>query len=171
LERGYKEAIDRIEKLSGKKIIFIQGDLRKTDDIENALQETKPDSVIHFAAYKSVGEGQKEPEKYFENNVHATEILVQSMIQNNIKRIIFSSSAAVYGINKDLPITENSPTNPISVYGKTKLSKGFGLRVRLLNIGLNARIIAPAVHDRQIPHDLLSACHTVRGAHNLSFLA
>lgn len=121
LERGYKEAIDRIEKLSGKKIIFIQGDLRQRNDIDNALQQTKPDVVIHFAAYKSVGEGQKEPEKYFENNVRATEILVESMIQHNIKRIIFSSSAAVYGINKDLPITEKSPTNPISVYGKTKL--------------------------------------------------
>ena len=121
LERGYKEAVERVENLSGKKVNFIQGDLRKEEEINNALESTKPDVVIHFAAYKSVGEGQKEPQKYIENNVHATEILVQAMVRNNIKRIIFSSSAAVYGINKDLPITEDSPKNPISVYGQTKL--------------------------------------------------
>lgn len=121
LERGYKEALERVEKLSGKKIKLIQGDLRKKDEIDNALKSEKPECVIHFAAYKSVGEAQKDPQKYIENNVEATRNLLEAMVANNVKKIIFSSSAAVYGNSKDLPITEESMTGPIGVYGQTKL--------------------------------------------------
>jgi UDP-glucose 4-epimerase len=121
LERGYKESLDRVEKLSGKNIQFIKGDIRNYEEIENVLKLTKPDAVIHFAAYKSVGEGEKEPEKYIENNVRATENLLKAMVNNKVPKIIFSSSAAVYGNSTDLPITESSKTNPISVYGQTKL--------------------------------------------------
>ncbi len=121
LERGYKQAIERVEKLAGKRLTFIKGDLRNIEDIGSALVETKPDVIIHFAAYKSVGEGQKEPEKYYENNVKATQNLLEAMNANNVKKIIFSSSSSVYGMAKDLPITEETPTGPISVYGKTKL--------------------------------------------------
>lgn len=121
LERGYREAIDRVQNLANRQIIFIQGDLRNREDIADALKDTKPEIVIHFAAYKSVGEGEKEPEKYYKNNVEATIILLEEMIKNKINKIIFSSSAATYGIVDQMPITEQSPTNPISVYGKTKL--------------------------------------------------
>ena len=121
LERGYAKAIERIEKLSGKKIEFFQADLRNIDEIRKVISQTNPDVVIHFAAYKSVGEGQKEPEKYYENNVNATKNLLEVMGENKISKIIFSSSAAVYGMAKDLPINEETPTNPISVYGDTKL--------------------------------------------------
>ncbi len=121
LERGYREAIDRVQNLANRQIIFIQGDLRNREDIADALKDTKPEIVIHFAAYKSVGEGEKEPEKYYKNNVEATIILLEEMIKNKINKIIFSSSAATDGIVDQMPITEQSPTNPISVYGKTKL--------------------------------------------------
>lgn len=122
-ERGYHEAVERVEKLSGRKILIIEGDLRNQNDIDSALSQTMPDCVIHFAAYKSVGEGQKEPEKYIENNVGATENLLKAMVKFGVKKIIFSSSAATYGNIKpeDLPVTEETPTNPISVYGETKL--------------------------------------------------
>ncbi len=121
LERGYCEAIDRVQALARRQIIFLKGDLRNREDIAGALQDTQPDIVIHFAAYKSVGEGEKEPDKYYKNNVEATIILLEEMIRNKIKKIIFSSSAATYGIVNQMPITEQSPTNPISVYGRTKL--------------------------------------------------
>jgi UDP-glucose 4-epimerase len=121
LERGYKESLERVEQLSGKKVRFEKVDIRNKEEINKALQSFNPEVVIHFAAYKSVGEGQQFPEKYYENNVHATELLLQSMVENSVKRIIFSSSAAVYGMSDQLPITESSPTNPISVYGETKL--------------------------------------------------
>lgn len=138
LERGYKQAIERVESLSGKKINFIKGDLRLEKSINEALKASQPDVVIHFAAYKSVGEGEKEPQKYIENNVYATKILVEAMVRNNVKRIIFSSSAAVYGISKDLPITEDSPTNPISVYGKTKLDMEMIIKKYAKENGLEA---------------------------------
>jgi UDP-glucose 4-epimerase len=121
LERGYREALDRVQVLANKQIIFFKGDLRKREEIADALKDTKPDIVIHFAAYKSVGEGEKEPDKYYKNNVEATLILLDEMIKNKINKLIFSSSAATYGIVDHMPITEQSPTNPISVYGKTKL--------------------------------------------------
>lgn len=122
-ERGYHQAIERVEQLSGKKVLVIEGDLRKQDAIDMALSQTQPDCVIHFAAYKSVGEGQKEPDKYYENNVAATENLLKSMVKFGVKRIIFSSSAATYGNVRpeDLPVTEETEVNPISVYGETKL--------------------------------------------------
>lgn len=123
LERGFKEALDRVEKLTGKKIQFIQGDLRNKNAIEEALKDTLPDIVFHFAAYKSVGEGEQEPEKYFENNVDASINLIESMINLGIPKIIFSSTAAVYSyqVNSKLPFTEDTQPNPINVYGKTKL--------------------------------------------------
>lgn len=121
LERGYLEAVKRVEKLSGSKVAFFKADLRNIEEIEKVFEEVMPETVIHFAAYKSVGEGQKEPEKYWKNNVEATENLLKVMVKYKTKRIIFSSSAAVYGMSKDLPITEESEKNPISVYGETKL--------------------------------------------------
>lgn len=123
LERGFKEALDRVEKLTGKKIQFIQGDLRNKNDIYKALKETLPDVVFHFAAYKSVGESEKEPEKYYENNVNASLNLLDSMVDLGIPKIMFSSTAVVYS-NKpgvSLPFTEETEPNPINTYGKTKL--------------------------------------------------
>lgn len=121
LEKGYLEAIDRVKKLSGKDIAFVKGDLKIPEFSQNLLSLHKPDAIIHFAAYKSVEEGEKNPDSYFENNVTATKYLLQSMVNNGVKKIIFSSSAAVYGESDVLPITESVNPNPINVYGTTKL--------------------------------------------------
>lgn len=120
-ERGYHEPLRRIQNMTGKTLLEIKGDLRNINEIRKALNDTKPDCVIHFAAYKSVGEGEKEPQKYKENNVDATRNLLDAMVEAGVKKIIFSSSAATYGTTKELPITEDSPQNPISVYGRNKL--------------------------------------------------
>jgi|688.fasta_scaffold42471_5 UDP-glucose 4-epimerase len=121
LERGYLEAIDRVKKLSGESLTFVKGDLKIPEFSQKLLSVHKPDAVIHFAAYKSVEEGERDPDSYFKNNVTATEYLLQSMVDNNVKKIIFSSSAAVYGQTEILPITEEVIPKPINVYGQTKL--------------------------------------------------
>lgn len=120
LERGYLEAIKRVEKLSGKKITFEQLDISDKQKLNKVLKSFNPDAVLHFASYKSVGESEQYPEKYFDNNVGGFKVLIELMVQNGIKSLIFSSTAAVYG-DGVIPLTENSPVNPVSVYGQTKL--------------------------------------------------
>lgn len=123
LERGYAKALEHVKEMSGKTFEFRQLDLRDVEATTSALNAFQPEAVIHFAAYKNVGEGQEKPEMYIENNVTATENLLKAMVAAGTKRIIFSSSAAVYGsVPPDqLPIDESSPTKPINVYGQTKL--------------------------------------------------
>ena len=121
LERGFKEPLDRIQKLTKKSVHFVQGDIRDKDQIYSALKNAMPDVVFHLAAYKSVGEGESKPEMYIKNNFEGSKNLVESMIDLGIPRIFFSSTSSVYGNNPETPFTEESPTNPISVYGKTKL--------------------------------------------------
>lgn len=121
LERGYLEALERVKRLTGKNLTFVNGDLKNPEVSKSVMRQFKPDCVIHFAAYKSVEEGERNPEMYLENNVTATKYLLEGMLENNVKKIIFSSSAAVYGETDILPITEDVSPNPINVYGKTKL--------------------------------------------------
>ncbi len=120
LERGYLEALERVERLSGIKPEFIKADLRNAEEINKIIEDFLPECAIHFAAYKSVGESEQKPDMYYENNVKATENLLLALIKNNTKKIIFSSTAAVYNPEQELPFTENSEMSPISVYGKTK---------------------------------------------------
>jgi UDP-glucose 4-epimerase len=137
LERGYIEAIKRVEILAGRKCIFEQGDLKDLAFVNKVIETYKPEIIIHFAAYKSVSEGEQFPEKYYENNVTATENLLKAMVKHDCKKIVFSSSAAVYAIDQALPHTEDSTLGPINIYGQTKLEmeqlierycKQYGLR-------------------------------------------
>lgn len=114
LVKGHIEAID-------KKATFIQGELSDVDAISKALSENKIDSVMHFSSFIEVGESVKDPFKYYQNNVINTLNLLEAMKKNNVKYIIFSSSAAVYGTPKKVPIKEDSILNPINPYGETKL--------------------------------------------------
>jgi len=101
---------------------FYEGDIRNTGDLKRVFSENKIDSVIHFAASSLVGESVSKPLKYYNNNVHGTSVLLAVMKKYDVKNIVFSSSAAVYGEVEKIPITEETPVNPKSPYGETKLA-------------------------------------------------
>lgn len=101
---------------------FYEGDIRNTVDLERIFNENDIDSVIHFAASSLVGESILKPLKYYNNNVYGTSVLLDSIIRHDVKNLVFSSTAAVYGEVDDIPITEKTPVNPSSPYGETKLA-------------------------------------------------
>ena len=112
LSLGTIEAVD-------KRALFIEGSILNNDDLSRSLSDVK--IVIHLAAYKSAGESMQDPQKYSQNNVLGSKRLLSAMIENKIKNIIFSSSAAVYGVPEYLPLDEKHPLKPINHYGYTKL--------------------------------------------------
>jgi UDP-glucose 4-epimerase len=117
-----KEAvIDRIEKITGKRPAFLEGDIRDAAFLKRVFQEQSIDAVIHFAGLKAVGQSEKEPLLYYDNNVSGSVCLFEAMRQAGVKRLVFSSSATVYGNPGKTQYTEDLPTVPINVYGQTKL--------------------------------------------------
>lgn len=121
LEHGFLKSKEIIEKITKKKIIFFQGDTKNKEDLRKCFEKNKTDAVIHLAAHKSAGESVYEIEKYYLNNVFGLINLIETMIDFNVKPLIFSSSAAVYGTPQKIPLTEESKTNPENPYGETKL--------------------------------------------------
>jgi UDP-glucose 4-epimerase len=116
-----REVLNRIELLSGKKVDFVEGDIRNRDALQTTFQLHSIDSVIHFAGLKAVGESQAQPLMYYDNNVNGSVILLEEMAKANIKTIVFSSSATVYGDPGYSQYKEDTPVAPINVYGRTKL--------------------------------------------------
>ncbi|OXR33486.1 UDP-glucose 4-epimerase GalE [Pseudomonas umsongensis] len=114
-------AIERVEKITGKAIRFIQGDILDQYLLENTIKASNCDTVIHFAGLKSVGESVKQPINYYENNVVGTLTLLKAMTNCNINKLVFSSSATVYGNPKFLPLTEDHPLSATNPYGNSKL--------------------------------------------------
>lgn len=98
-----------------------QLDLRDSAKVKQVLRDEKVDAVIHFAAYMSVGESTQRPELYFDNNVSGSVSLFEAMIEANVKCLVFSSTAAAYGIPDKVPITEDQPFAPINPYGESKV--------------------------------------------------
>ncbi|MDR1203896.1 MAG: UDP-glucose 4-epimerase GalE [Peptococcaceae bacterium] len=115
LTTGHREAV-----LDGAKLIV--GDLRDPDFVQAALLKEKPDAVVDFAAYSLVGESMSNPLDYYENNFAGALNLLKAMKNAGIGRIVFSSTASVYGVPEELPILESSKTDPINPYGETKLA-------------------------------------------------
>jgi len=99
---------------------FYKGDLGNIDDIEKVFRENKIDCVMHFSAYAYVGESVTNHQKYYKNNVSNTLNLLDLMIKYGVKKLIFSSTCAIYGIPIQIPIPEDHPQNPVNPYGKTK---------------------------------------------------
>lgn len=114
LERGHVQALDA-------RATFIKGDLRERQSIGNAVAESKPDSVMHFAAYALVPESMEKPEIYFRNNVVGGINLAEAMLDHGVKRIVFSSTCATYGEPEEVPIRETTPQRPANPYGESKL--------------------------------------------------
>lgn len=121
LSNGKFEALKRISELTKKDFRFYQEDLLDKTTLEKIFSENNIDAVIHFAGLKSVDESIKIPLHYYHNNITGTLVLCQTMKKYDVKKMIFSSSANVYGVPKDVPITEDSPLAPINPYGRTKL--------------------------------------------------
>lgn len=112
---GYKQAVP-------KEAVFYQGDIRDYEFLNNLFKKEKIDAVIHFAAFSLVGESVTNPLKYYENNLYGTKVLLQAMIDNNVDKIVFSSTAATYGEPENIPILESDRTCPTNPYGETKLA-------------------------------------------------
>ena len=121
LSNSSPKSLERVEKLTGKKVTFYKGDILDRQILNEIFEKEQIDSCIHFAGLKAVGESVAKPWEYYENNISGTLTLVDVMRQHNCKNIIFSSSATVYGDPVQIPITEECPkgqcTNP---YGWTK---------------------------------------------------
>jgi len=116
-----RESVNRVEKIVGKSLEVVEGDIRSHNDLEAVFSKYDIDSVIHFAGLKAVGESVAEPLKYYDNNIHGTVVLCEVMQRYNCKTIVFSSSATVYGDPHTTPITEDFPLSATNPYGKTKL--------------------------------------------------
>lgn len=116
------EALNRIERISGVRPAFYKADVRDEKALEKIFTDYKIDAVIHFAGLKAVGESVEKPQLYYDNNIGSTEVLLRVMNRFNVKNIVFSSSATVYGNPKKVPIVETDPigevTNP---YAETKV--------------------------------------------------
>jgi UDP-glucose 4-epimerase len=115
------EALKRVEKIIGKSIIFIEDDIRDKKALQNVFKTYDIDAVIHFAGLKAVGESVEKPLEYYNNNVYGTVALCEVMKENNCKRIVFSSSATVYGDPHTTPIKEDFPLSATNPYGRSKL--------------------------------------------------
>ena len=113
--------INNIEKITNKKFKFYEFDLCNKDELEKVFKENKIDAVIHFAGYKAVGESVEKPLKYYHNNLLSTINLLEVMQDFKVKKIVFSSSATVYGNPEKLPIMETASLHVTNPYGATKL--------------------------------------------------
>ena len=176
LSTGHIETVESLQKYG--KVKFYQGDLNNTSEINKVFDENKIDAVIHFAAFSLVAESVKNPQKYYYNNVCGTISLLSVMLDHNVKKIVFSSTAATYGEPEYIPIDENHLQNPINPYGQTKLmiekimddyDKAYDLRsvrLRYFNVaGADSQIRVGEWHDIEthlIPNVLKSTFSEAR---------
>jgi UDP-glucose 4-epimerase len=115
------EVLNRIESISGIKPKFYEVDILDREGLRKVFSENNIDAVVHFAGLKAVGESVEKPLMYYNNNVSGTVVLCEVMAEFNVKKIVFSSSATVYGMNNEAPFTEEMPTSTTNPYGESKL--------------------------------------------------
>ena len=159
LQSGHRSAVHPDAK-------FYQGDIRDSLLLDRVMEENKIDAVMHFAANSLVGESMEQPLKYFNNNVHGMQILLEAMVRHQVDKIVFSSTAAVYGEPERVPITEAEPTVPTNTYGETKLtmekmmkwvSRANGIRY----VSLRYFNVAGALEDGSIGEDHSPETHLI----------
>jgi len=115
------ESLKRVQEITGKHLKFYEIDILEKVALEKVFSENNIEAVIHFAGFKAVGESFQIPISYYHNNITGTLILCEEMKKHNVKKLVFSSSATVYGIPKRVPISEHYPLSATSPYGRTKL--------------------------------------------------
>lgn len=120
LDNSNQESLARVEKITGKSVKFYKDDVRDKDALRKIFKENKIEAVIHFAGLKAVGESVREPIMYYDNNLISTINLLEVMNEENVKKIVFSSSATVYGVATEMPLVEGMPLGAINPYGRTK---------------------------------------------------
>jgi UDP-glucose 4-epimerase len=169
-DRGYETVtVDNLtkgHKRAAGNTKFYTGDIADRDLLKKIFNENKIDGVMHFAAFSIVPESQKMPYEYYKNNVLATLNLLNCMIENDVKNIVFSSTASTYGIPLNNPITEDEPQNPINTYGETKLAiekmlacfdRAYGLKY----VALRYFNVAGAYHTGEIGEDHNPETHLI----------
>ena len=159
LQTGHIQAVNKNAK-------FYKGDIRDSEFLDKVFSENKIESVIHFAANSLVGESMTKPLLYFNNNVYGMQVLLESMVKYNIKNIVFSSTAAVYGEPKRVPILEDDETHPTNPYGETKLTmekmmkwcdEAYGIKY----VALRYFNVAGALEDGSIGEDHSPETHLI----------
>ncbi|MBI0580372.1 UDP-glucose 4-epimerase GalE [Neobacillus cucumis] len=159
LQTGHRDAVH-------PKASFYEGDIRDREFMQSVFEKETIDGILHFAANSLVGESMTEPLKYFDNNVYGTQIVLEMMKEFGVKHIVFSSTAAVYGEQMVMPITEAAATNPTNTYGETKLTmekmiswceKAFDLKY----VSLRYFNVAGARGDGQIGEDHNPETHLI----------
>ncbi len=118
---GHPEALARVERITGKRVALVRGDVRDRAELAGALRESSARAVVHFAGLKAVGESVDIPLAYYDNNVVGTLRLLEAMGECGVRTLVFSSSATVYGDPQWLPLTEDHPLSATNPYGRTKL--------------------------------------------------
>ena len=113
--------LDRIALITGERPAFVNADIRDRAALDRIFAEHEIEAVVHFAGLKAVGESMAEPLRYYGNNVVGTMTLLDAMHRHGVKRIVFSSSATVYGTTERMPLTEDSPVGAVNPYGRSKL--------------------------------------------------
>ena len=121
LSNSSYEAIERVMQITGQKVTFYNNSILDTEAMNRIFETATYDAVIHFAAFKAVGESVSKPLKYYHNNISGTVSLLEAMNKNGVKNIVFSSSATVYGDPQEVPIDESFPLSAANPYGRTKL--------------------------------------------------
>lgn len=121
LDNSSEESLKRVEKITGKPVKFYKEDVRDKEALRRIFSENKIEAAIHFAGLKAVGESVREPIMYYDNNLKNTIALLEVMNEFGVKKIVFSSSATVYGIATEMPLVETMPLGAINPYGRTKL--------------------------------------------------
>ncbi|RAP76791.1 UDP-glucose 4-epimerase GalE [Paenibacillus montanisoli] len=121
LSNSSAKSLERVNEITGKPIKFYEVDLLDREGLENVFAENTIDAVIHFAGFKSVGESVKHPLSYYHNNMTGTLVLAEIMQNYQVKKMVFSSSATVYGYSERMPIKEDEPLSATNPYGRTKL--------------------------------------------------
>ena len=114
-------ALERVKEITGQSVTFIEGDIRDTEQLTFAMSEHDIEAVIHFAGLKAVGESVEKPLMYYDNNVAGSVSLLETMQKCGVKKVIFSSSATVYGDPASVPILEDFPISATNPYGQSKL--------------------------------------------------